>query len=357
MNYTKTLSERDIELLKLGLCKGVYVPQWQPVEKIKTQFYTNSEAAIQIGRHSYLKAQDLSHISFFEKIRAWLSSGVSHLDQYSNVYPTSGSSEGFRYVIQHFGNNCRDLISKGSGMCLMKGEYEGYYHYAADAKIPVTAFDRNHFEEDLKDVMEKQLVIISEPSAIDGNYWKDLEVFLNFADEKKLQVWLDFAYHGTTYKVQQVNLNHTSVKGIFFSFSKSFGGCFYDRIGGILSKMELPGLIGNLMWFKNAPSFQLANLLLDAFPESEKRLVYQEAQEQSLALLNKEINAEANHKVVPSDVFLLGYRKHIDSEFNDLERAGVNRFVMSPQIDKIVNNKSDADLFSHYENLMERWSN
>lgn len=373
MNYIENftnLSAFEKELLKDDMCPGVYVSTWQLVENVKKYVSLNTKRSVLDARFPYLKAQDISHESMGKKIIEWIRPVIGGIDLFDKFYPTNGSSEGFKEIINNFGNKCfkktgkeleeqlQMMIKKPNyqrTMYLLKGEYEGYYHYATGANIPTKYFSKENYKEELKTIDKGSLVIISEPSAIDGNYWEGLQRFLKFAEEKDLEVWIDIAYHGTTTRLKKTDLSMSCVKGIFFSFSKSFGGCFYDRIGGVLAKEPIPNLIAHALWFKDLNNIELASQLLHQFPVQEKRLIYEDTQKEVIKKLNDKYKFQGKEKIVASDVFLLGHRPHVAGKFEQLNRGGTQRFVFSPYMDKVINEFSIDEIVDTYKYQIKKW--
>ncbi len=366
----KNLKTADIHLLKDGLCQGVYLSAWKQVEEVKRLTWSNTERQLNTSRHSHLKNQESSHEILQQDLRNWIGKAVGGLDFFTNFYPTNGSSEGINQVIEEYGNSCfalqgderkkrfQKLISDPGykrTLYLLEGEYEGYYHYATGANIPTKYFTRENYREELKNAEPGTLFIISEPSAIDGNYWEGLEDFLEFANQRGFIVWIDLAFHGTTTIIKKTDLSLDCVKGIFFSFSKSFGGCFHDRIGGIFSKTVIPNLIANDLWFHRVNSFTLARELLQTFPVQEKKLIFVEEQLEIIRRLNHKYKLSEENQIRASDVFLIGTKKHRDDKFAPLQRGKTQRLVFTPYMDKHLNNYSDEEILENCTKQINLW--
>ena len=86
---------------------------------------------------------------------------------------------------------------------------------------------------------------------------------------------------------------------IVFSLSKPFG-VYYDRIGGVLAREEMPSLFGN-QWFKNLTSLQLGTALLRRHGVFELARRYRPVQQTAAQTIGTRLGLALQ----PSDVVLL----------------------------------------------------
>lgn len=232
---------------------------------------------------------------FFGTWRRWTASVVSDTSAFSYSYPTNGSSEGIREIINHYANTMR-LQSKTPYIVTLDGEYEGYKAFAQPLGIQVNSYEYSLFVRAIPNFPQNTLVILSNPSAVNGNLIKDFDLILHTIayDRPDIQVMIDLTYVGCVpHTNYHIDLNHDCVKYVVFSLSKPFG-VYYHRIGGCFSKEEIPGLYGN-MWFRNLSSLLFGAALMKQYAVDELPKKYLDLAKQSLPV-------DLNH----SDVWLLG---------------------------------------------------
>lgn len=289
--------------LELGCSTTVYslvYPETQElIDRIAKDFPHD------IYKEAWTKKQDPMHKEFLDRWKLWSRPFLPNVNwklEFPQAYPCNGSSEAIRESLaMHAAHNDEPTIH------VFQGEYEGYRALAEGYGITVEECSRERWREWIKwDVMKPgDCFYISHPSSLDGNIWPDLDEFLiemmKYHPEVKIR--LDLCYLGTTpggWKLTNIAFN---VDMIFFSLSKVFG-VYYHRIGGVFSKLPMPGLIGN-RWFKNLFSLRLGTELMKEFDPYELPTKYHPLQVEAVAHLN-EHNGDAN--IQPSDVVLLAQR-------------------------------------------------
>lgn len=209
------------------------------------------------------KKQDLYHKEFFKTWKNWVSKIVKIPIDFNFEYPTAGSSEAIREVINYIAienPNCKIHI--------FEGEYEGYEVYAKIARIEIIKHNRDNWKKSMYKLNDYDIFFISQPSSIDGNIWNEFDKFVNFLNNKypNVRIMLDLCYIGTTVR-DDFEINITpNIETIFFSLSKVFG-VYYHRIGGMISRKEYKSLYGNI-WFKNMFSLKLGTDLMKKYPLS-----------------------------------------------------------------------------------------
>lgn len=82
-------------------------------------------------------------------------------------YPTSGASEPLFHLIADYGNRAR-LERFPPRLVIFRGEYEGYKAYAEACGIAVAEYERHAWRDVADAVDPKDLLCLSQPSAIDG---------------------------------------------------------------------------------------------------------------------------------------------------------------------------------------------
>jgi len=273
---TKTQYSPDLnlnkELLRAGVSKTVYALVTPQVEKIKDRIFGEAgskqrEKHLSQFREAWTGKQDAYHREFFETWFEW-SSPVVDIDEgvWQHHYPTAGASEGLRHLIY-----AHAIRTEGKGAIhVFKGEYEGYKAMAEACDIQCVEHSRRNITHaELESIAQKftprDLFLVSQPSAIDGNVWKDFNFFVSVMPKNSIVA--DITYVGSVPSAaveEKFDLNAASIENIVFSLSKPFG-VYYDRIGGVLSREVDGGLFGN-KWFKNLTSLELGTALLKAFP-------------------------------------------------------------------------------------------
>ena len=252
-------------LLPDGVSLTVYSVVWPATEALVRRCLTlEVEAMLERHRDAFTKHQDALHAPFFSAWRAFVAPAVKGLEAFTEEYPCAGSSEAIREII-------RQASWKQQALVIFDGDYEGYEAIAQAQQTPVIRVDRQRWRETLALWREQGLPWgeqgaqwwVSQPSAIDGNAWTDFSAWLLEVDTLAgCEAWVDLTYVGRARLDTAVDLTaHPCVAGVVFSLSKVMGA-YYRRIGGCLSRSEVPGLWAN-RWFKNLDSLFLGQQWLE----------------------------------------------------------------------------------------------
>lgn len=214
-------------------------------------------------------------------------------DLAGNFYPCSGASEAIRETLAL-------MRSKGAGLVVFEGEYEGFEAVAAGLGMPVARVPRSRWREDLPPLWDKgHELFVSNPSSIDGNYWGAFEACARLAEERGGRVHADLSYLGSCERSVPIELGSESIRSVFFSLSKVFG-VYYRRVGGCFSRAPNPLLQANI-WFKNLDSLAIGEALLKTFSPGELPRLWSAQRGRALA----EISALQGWSLVGADVFML----------------------------------------------------
>jgi hypothetical protein len=278
---------------------------------------------------AYEKRQDAMHVEFLETWRAW--SGLGLGDAFPHAYPTNGASEPIK-----------DLLLPPARLHVLAGDYEGYGAIARERGMQVLVHPRSVDAARSGDFADGDQFWISNPSAIDGCVWPELDAFIDAmrAHAPGVRVFLDATYVGATKtKVAMELARHANVAAVVFSLSKPMG-VYYHRVGGCLSRAPIGTLWGNL-WFKNLFSLKLGTALMKKHAVTELPSKYAAVQARVLEAGIAKGLAPAEARA--SDVVLLAHAKLADESakrWTELERApGAQRFCLTPGMDEIVNGR------------------
>lgn len=290
--------------LELGASTTVYSLVYPEIQNIIDRIA--KDFPHDIYKEAWTKKQDVMHDEFLDRWKLWSRPFLPNIKwelEFPQAYPCNGSSEAIRESLaMHAAHNDKPTIH------VFRGEYEGYRAVAEGYGIDVCEYDRAAWRSWIRyDRVLKpgDCFYISHPSSLDGNIWPDMDEFLlemmKYHPEVKIR--LDLCYLGTTsggWTLKNIAFN---VDMIFFSLSKVFG-VYYHRIGGVFSKLPMPGLFGN-RWFKNLFSLRLGTTLMKEFGPFDLPAKYHPLQVEAVAHLN-EHTLDAN--ITPSDVVLLAHR-------------------------------------------------
>jgi histidinol-phosphate/aromatic aminotransferase/cobyric acid decarboxylase-like protein len=241
----------------------------------------------------YLKSTQPGGLDSIEKpvidrFREFQKDALVGLEKFPYQYWTAGSEEGIREYMTWIAAKDRSQT-----ILTLKDEYEGYDAVAQSRGLYIDRF-RDHHK------YENPVLFLSNPSARDGNIIPNNEV--HGMCDKSPKVFYDLSYLGSTQKYQ-FDLTHKNIDAVAVSFSKPYG-LFYQRIGMLFCKHEIPSLYGN-RWFKNVLSIMIADRVMEEIgsamtvPQRYKRI-----QEQ---IVNA-INERHGLGLAPSDAFLLAHR-------------------------------------------------
>ncbi len=299
--------------LPQGVSLTVYSVVWPSTEAlVRRCMIDEAESMLARHRQAFTKHQDALHGPFFDAWRAFARQAVLGLDAFTETYPCAGSSEAIREII-------RQAAWKQQALVVFDGEYEGYEAIATAQGTPVIRVPRQQWQTTLAQWKASGVPWgeggaqwwISQPSAIDGNAWEDFQAWLDaVAQLPGCEAWVDLTYVGRARLQQALDLRQApAVAGVVFSLSKVMGA-YYRRIGGCLSRQEVPGLWAN-RWFKNLDSLYLGQRWLeqagDALEEGRRYAqLQQQAMAQALAAMGGEAAwVQAGIAWKPSDVALL----------------------------------------------------
>lgn len=268
-------------------------------------------------KNNYLGNQEGKEKDFFKQWINWSKEVLSGAENFKHVYAGNGSSEGIRELIYQEHNQKRTLH-------FFKGEYEGFKAYAQACGISYQEHDRDEFKD--IQLSKNDTFILSQPSSIDGNIWSSFDDFAKQLNDSSTKMIVDLCYVGTVGKNYNINLNHPNIETITMSLSKVYG-VYFHRIGGILSKNEQKGMIGN-QWFKNMFSLELGIKLMKQFSVTELPKKYAKIQKAACVDFKKTYGVE----LIPCDVFILGYSPKQIEEFSRLNHS---RVCLTPKMDEL----------------------
>lgn len=312
------------ELLKLGICKTVYSLPWPEARALVLAKQSQAEDLMGLHDRPWEKRQDCMHegfrdawIDFAGKAGVALSPGVM-----SNFYPTAGASEPIRETIALMG-------SKGRGLAIFEGEYEGFEAVASALGLRIAKIRRDDWRESLPKLWADGFELFtSNPSAIDGCHWGDFDDCAKLASLAGGKIHLDLTYVGACENSLPIDASADSISTVFFSLSKVFG-VYYRRMGGAFSRENNPLLWGN-QWFKNLDSLALGEALLREFNPGELARKWAPLRRERIAMLE----AERGWSLAPSDVFMLamGSGPGLDGEGLERVAGGRARVCLTPSL-------------------------
>ena len=298
-------------LLAAGASKTVYALVTPETERAKAAVFGDADgprrqAYLDQFREAWTAKQDRIHEDFFHSWHGW-SAPVVDLDRklFPFHYPTAGASEALRHLIYDFSRRYTRTMAPPL-IHVFEGEYEGYKAMAEAAGVEIMEWSRDDWRLLVERLNYGQmgwnhLVFLSQPSAIDGNVWKDCNEFLASITMPNCVV-MDVTYVGAIPEGavnERFNLNLPCVRNVVFSLSKPFG-LYYDRVGGVFCREEDMGLFGN-KWFKNLTSLSLGTIMMERSDVFAMATKYAEQQKLAVAM----ISARLGFTLTPSDVFIL----------------------------------------------------
>lgn len=295
-----------------------------------------NESIHEMYHETWTKKQDSLHLEFLDAWKNWVSPRFDfNQEKLSHFYPTNGSSEAIREQIVY-------LHSQGKSLVVFDAEYEGYEAIANSVGMKVKKLTRFHNIEQVLSQMhiinpQEDIFFISQPSSIDGCWWKDFYRFMDATANKGIEVYLDVTYVGGSKQESFFDVKkYSNLGGIFFSLSKVFG-VYYHRIGGVLLQKPNPLLYGN-MWFKNLLSMRYGTELMKAYPIGHLDDFLITSQQKSLNYLQQQYNI----RFLPADVFLIAnvvYNPSVYDWHKEFQRSEKNpylRLCISPTLEKII---------------------
>ena len=333
-------------LLAAGVSRPVFDCRWPETRQIAERLWAALLQGLdrRLYGEPYLGGQDLLHETFLDAWLAWRR-GVVAFDaaDFPHRYATAGSSEAIRECLAHFAvRRWRD--GRAPVLHVLDGEYEGYAAVAEGYGVRVERHDRGRWRETFRRgagrVGGGDLVMLSQPSAIDGNVWADFPAFLAQleAELPATRVAVDLTYVGTVARPYEIAVGSPLVDTLFFSLSKVFG-VYYHRVGGALSRRPMPGIVGT-RWFKNSFSLELGRELLAGLPPRAIPGRYAARQSEAAAAVRTALGVPAE----PSDVVLLAHhawRDGLPGVVAPLRRGGAVRYCLTPSLDRLLAEHGD----------------
>ena len=337
--------ETSDALLAAGVSRPVFDCRWPETRAIAARLWDALPRglAARLYDEPYLGGQDLLHEQFLEQWLAWRR-GVVAFDEaeFPYRYATAGSSEAIRECLAQFAvSRWRD--GRAPVLHVFEGEYEGYGAVAEGYGVRTERHDRARWRESFGGagrVGAGDLVMLSQPSAIDGNLWPDVDDFLRHLEAERpgVRVAVDLTYVGTVARPYEIDVRSPLVDTLFFSLSKVFG-VYYHRVGGVLSRRPMPGIVGT-RWFKNSFSLELGRELLAKLPPRAIPGRYAARQLEAVAAVRASLGAPLE----PSDVVLLAHHAwgaDVPAAVAPLRRAGGVRYCLTPALDKLLRAHAD----------------
>ncbi len=281
---------------------------------------------------NYEGRQDPMHRPFLERWRSWTAAaGVTLGSGFGHEYPTAGANEAIHALLaQH-------AVRGGKRVHVFDGEYEGYMHVGRALGLEVVVHSRQpelYAASLARAAGAGDAFWLSQPSAIDGNLWGGFDAFRDHVATRLsgVELVVDLTYVGAVAIEPRVDLDHDVVSAVLFSLSKPFG-VYYHRVGGLVSRAEVPTLRGHL-WFKNLFAVNLGERLMAAHPARELPARYASLQRD--ALQRSQAAGEAPAHARPSDVVMLAHAAPDGGAFAEYARGGGLRFCLSPAMDEAL---------------------
>jgi hypothetical protein len=287
-----------------------------------------SERPHHLYERNYDKRQDTMHRGCLDGWLAWAArAGVRLGEGFGHHYPTAGASEAIHALMAWQASRG---VERGR-VHFFEGEYEGYGHTAAALALPAVAHPRSRetWRTTAASLAPGDTFWLSQPSAIDGNLWRDFGDFAAVVEQHApgARLVVDLTYVGAVPGPLAIALDRPSVAAVVWSLSKPFG-VYYHRIGGLLSRAEVPSLRGH-HWFKNLFSLALGERLMASFAPGELPARYQAQQARAVALAVHEGLIHPGARA--SDVVLLAHAS--GDGFDEYRRGASLRFCLTPRMD------------------------
>jgi len=282
-----------------------------------------AEKPHELYERGYEGRQENYHVPFLEAWKDWSRVNVR---AFPHAYPTAGASEPIKDIILSAPISTR--------LHVFQGEYEGYSRIAEGRRMPVI---RHESQAALIDahLRPDDLIFISDPSAIDGEYVEGLGAFLYYLGRRHpdVRVVIDMAYVGACARTCPLDPSaYPNVHAVLFSLSKPFG-VYGHRIGGAFCRQEIPSLVGN-KWFKNYFSLQLGLRLMESTGDAES-LPSRYAAHQKAVINQLKATGELPESAEPANVVLLARGSEGPEAF--MRASGRYRFCLTPALDRKLN--------------------
>ncbi len=327
------LTAYDKKLHALGIMKTIYVPVHPRVTEIKIELGRAAERTVNMFQNPHRRQQDLMHEMFFETYGDWSRAALNlDLPSFPFQYPASGSNEAIRETIAFHASQSQ-TAGQEPRIHVFEGEYEGYTAHAQTHNVTIVKHSRDDFEASLEHSLKPgEPFYLSMPSGIDGNIWPDYDRFLRHLENRHpmTRLMVDLAYLNTTQETPIIRTDSPVIDGIFISMSKSYPGTYYDRVGGLISKTQMPGLYGN-KWFKNLNGLLLGINLMTNSPLGEIPADMARAQRHAIDKLRGVLGDD----LTPSDVTFIA-TQDVPEDPSEIQksllRAGKVRYCLTPSI-------------------------
>lgn len=254
-------------------------------------------------REPWTNRQDDSHVAWFDEWIRWSKPVVDFdPDEFPNRYPTAGASEGIYKVMSEYAARPVPRFATPS-ISIFQGEYEGFAAFAEGLNLPVARMDRDDLDRTIRDLPHGTQMWISQPSAIDGMVWEGFDDFARrlAAERPDVQLVPDLSYVGAVARDYSIDLTSPSIDCFVVSHSKPFGA-YYQRVGGVFSRVEWRALYGN-MWFKNLTSIAFGVEMMRRHGVRELPTKYRSIQERSAADIGLRLGIEG---LKAADVYVIG---------------------------------------------------
>jgi hypothetical protein len=319
-----------------SVCRTVYGIYYPETRRIVDEMW--SERPHAWYERNYTQRQDTMHRGCLDRWRAWVAeAGVSLGDAYPHDYPTAGANEAIHALL------ALHAARGGRRVHVFAGEYEGYGHIATALGLEVSVHPREvgRYEPSIAAAAcPGDVFWISQPSGIDGRLWSGFDRFRDWLVDGApgVELYVDLTYVGAVTVEPKIDLRGGSIAAVVWSLSKPFG-VYYHRIGGMVSRKDVPTLRGH-HWFKNLFSVKLGERLMGTFGVRELPLRYADRQEAAIdqAKIAGELPADAQ----ASDVVMLAHAplpsvSGSADAFATFSRGPNLRFCLSPSIDRMIN--------------------
>ncbi len=329
------------ELLAAGVCAPVFSCYWPETRAVVERLWQVLPHGLgeRLYGAPYRGGQEGASQLFVESWLAWRRTVVA-IDERDFVhrYATAGATDAIGECIAAFAID-RWSHSRPPVLHLLDGDGESHRPVAEGYGVRVDRHDRSAWRESFTAsagrVGPGDLVMISQPSSIDGNLWPDFTAFLAHLESElpDARVALDLAYVGTVGKEYQIDATSPLIDTVFFSLGKPFGVSSH-RLGGVISRRPLPG-IDAARWLRNTFSLELGRQLLDALPPRTIAEANRARQELAVATVRETLGTP----MVKSDVVLMAHhpwRDDLPAIVAPLRRGNTTRYCLTPALDRLI---------------------
>jgi hypothetical protein len=323
-------------MMQTPITRTVYAAYFPETQKIVDELWNSRPHAMY--EDAFTGKQTNLHLPFLDQWRQW--SGVELGDQFPYAYPANGASEGIKDLIMPFETSKGSILLSElvlqvppARLHIFSGEYEGYKAIAEERGMEVVEHRRNLSEVNGYDFSPTDMFWVSNPSAIDGEYWDELDEWLITMERRhpQVRIYLDVTYIGAVRIHRPLYpARHPNIAAVIFSLSKPMG-VYYHRIGGVFSRRPVGTLWGNA-WFKNLFSIELGRVLMERYTVDDLPRRYAPVQAEAVRRLITDgtLPSEAN----PSNVVLLARSPIGTKEYQRAE--GNYRFCLTPTILNLI---------------------